>query len=556
MPENREDQCESDCESDHSDHNTDTEQSDDDEEEALSSGETCLGRDNETVWRMHPLQKRKSLKRKRKNIVIHLPGPKGEAKNANTIEDSWKLFFPDETIQYIVSCTNIYIDAMQPKFERSRDCKKTDFEEISAVLGLLYMAGLKKANHLNLLELWATDGSGIECFRATMNIKRFYFLLRALRFDDFRDRQQRRLQDNLAPIRYLLDEFISKCRQNYTIGEYGTIDEMLEAFRGRCKFRQYIGSKPNKYGIKVYALVDSRMFYTANLEVYAGKQPDGPYKLDNSARSVVMRLAQQILNTGRNLTMDNYFTSIPLGKELLEKRTTIVGTIRKNKKEIPPMFFNKGRPERSTMFVFSESGMLSSYLAKKNKNVLLYSTMHDDGTIDENTGDYFKPELVTFYNMTKGGVDVVDLLKSYYDVSRISCRWPLTIFFSLLNIGAINSQIIHHSNTGIKMERKDFLKSLAFYLMRPHQIKRFSVPNLPIDLKMSIKRIAKIEDESTISQKDAPSVSADQSSFCAFCPRRANKKTKKYCHQCRRPICPTHTVFTCGDCAQEHSISD
>nr|CAH7754011.1 unnamed protein product [Callosobruchus chinensis] len=110
----KKDTCHSDCESDHSDHNTDTEQSDDDEEEALSFGETCLGRDNETVWRMHPLQKRKSLKRKRKNIVIHLPGPKGEAKNANTIEDSWKLFFPDETIQYIVSCTNIYIDAMQP----------------------------------------------------------------------------------------------------------------------------------------------------------------------------------------------------------------------------------------------------------------------------------------------------------------------------------------------------------------------------------------------------------------------------------------------------------
>ena len=46
-----------------------------------------------------------------------------------------------------------------------------------------------------------------------------------------------------------------------------TIDEKLEAFRGRCGFKQYIPSKPNKYAIKIYALVDTKVLYTYNLGI-------------------------------------------------------------------------------------------------------------------------------------------------------------------------------------------------------------------------------------------------------------------------------------------------
>jgi hypothetical protein len=48
------------------------------------------------------------------------------------------------------------------------------------------------------------------------------------------------------------------------VGELVTIDEKLEKFRGNCPFRKYIASKPGKYGIKIYALVDYRIFYTQN----------------------------------------------------------------------------------------------------------------------------------------------------------------------------------------------------------------------------------------------------------------------------------------------------
>ncbi|KAK9730392.1 Transposase IS4 [Popillia japonica] len=56
-------------------------------------------------------------------------------------------------------------------------------------------------------------------------------------------------------------------------GENLTIDEKLEAFRGRCKFRQYLPSKPAKCEIKIFALVDAKLFYIYNLEIYTGKQP-------------------------------------------------------------------------------------------------------------------------------------------------------------------------------------------------------------------------------------------------------------------------------------------
>ena len=43
---------------------------------------------------------------------------------------------------------------------------------------------------------------------------------------------------------------VTKCKSHYSVGELVTIDEKLEKFRGNCPFRQYIASKPGKYGMK------------------------------------------------------------------------------------------------------------------------------------------------------------------------------------------------------------------------------------------------------------------------------------------------------------------
>ncbi|KFM56971.1 hypothetical protein X975_03242, partial [Stegodyphus mimosarum] len=134
--------------------------------------------------------------------------------------------------------------------------------------------------------------------------------------------------------------------------------------------------------------------------------------------------------------MDNWFMNFPL--ELLEKnKLTTVGTIRKNKKEIPKEFLpHKSRVVHSSLFGFYEKKIaLTSHVPKKGKSVLVLSSFILDDRIDLTAGDLCKPEMIIFYNLTKGGVDE---MCGTYSVSRKSCRWPLTVFFGLLNITGIN----------------------------------------------------------------------------------------------------------------------
>lgn len=128
------------------------------------------------------------------------------------------------------------------------------------------------------------------------------------------------------------------------------------------------------------------------MEIYAGKQPDGPFSIDNSPRNVVIRLIQPIRKTGRNMTIDNWFTQ--LADELLNQKLTLLGTIRKNKIQIPPEFkITKNRPVYSFYFGFCEKKVIVSNKPKNNKILLLLSTMHNDNSIDNTTSAARKPNI-------------------------------------------------------------------------------------------------------------------------------------------------------------------
>lgn len=410
-----------------------------------------------------------TVRTRRHNIISHLPGVVGDAKQAKSVLQTWSLFFTDEMLAGIVEYTNIYIDLVSANVINKRKVRPMSLVELKCLIGLLYLLSIHGGNRINLEEFWADDGLGMPRFIASMSLNRFRFLLRMLRFDDKRSRQERREKDLLCPVREIFERFVSNCRQHYCVGEYVTLDEMLWAFRGKCPFRIYMPNKPAKYGIKVYALVDARMNYTTNLEIYSGKQPSNEFLLSNKPDDVVERLCKPLSKSKRNITMDNWFTSYPIAMKMLrEYDLTIVGTVKKNKPQLPNIFINpKNRERYSSLFGFQESATLVSYIPNKNKNVILMSTMHHSGQIDESTKELKKPEIITFYNSTKAAVDVVDGMCVHFNVSRNSRRWPLTVFYQLLNIGGINANIIFKANNQIDTERRHFIKELGnfFYYL-------------------------------------------------------------------------------------------
>ncbi|KAB0790393.1 hypothetical protein PPYR_15241, partial [Photinus pyralis] len=230
-----------------------------DTEEEASDLPFFIGKDKLTKWsKIAP----PSDRTRAENIMTHLPGPKTAVKELKGALEILKHFFDSEMLKTIVECTNKHIEVEKENYTRERNAKETDVVEIQALISLLYLAGVLKSSRLNTEELWNNNGTGVEQFRLTMSKFRFQFLLQQLRFDDIATRTERRKIDKLAPIRDIFDSFVGKCKVAYTPFHNVTIDEKLEAFRGRCSFRQYIPSKPNRYGLKIFALVDSKTFYT------------------------------------------------------------------------------------------------------------------------------------------------------------------------------------------------------------------------------------------------------------------------------------------------------
>ena len=73
------------------------------------------------------------------------------------------------------------------------------------------------------------------------------------------------------------------------------------------------------------------------MQVYIRKDA-GLARETNQGTRVVFDFAEDINNSCQNITCDNFFTNLSLARKLLQKKLTLIGTMRKNKPELPTEF--------------------------------------------------------------------------------------------------------------------------------------------------------------------------------------------------------------------------
>uniref|UniRef100_A0A1B6HM46 PiggyBac transposable element-derived protein domain-containing protein n=1 Tax=Homalodisca liturata TaxID=320908 RepID=A0A1B6HM46_9HEMI len=236
-----------------------------------------------------------------------------------------------------------------------------------------------------------------------------------------------------------------------------------------------------------------------------------------------------------------------LGRFIVNTKCNISRDFKKNKKELPPELISKNRPLKSSIFAYQKDKTIVSYVPKRNKVVVLLSTMHlEDDSIDESTGDDNKPNIITFYNMTKSGVDVVDKLCTTYSTSRKTNRWPLVLFFRILDLAGVNSLVLFNSNVPQnKLSRKSFLEELGLSFVDDQVTLRATTSRLPKAIRKRAAKRAKLDD---VPPPAAPV--PGRKVRCSVCPRMKDMKVKTTCYKCNKPMCNTHMKTICEPCLE------
>lgn len=350
--------------------------------------------------------------------------------------------------------------------------RDVDSTEMNAFLGLVLLRGVYMASGESVDELWSKD-HGRVMFSQTMPLSRFKSIRRHLRFDNPDTRGARGMRDKLAAVRLLIDGFVANSQLALVPNESVTVDEQLYPYRGRCPFIQYMPSKPSKYGLKFWLLCDSTHYFCYNLHLYTGKE-DRPKEV-GLGEHVVFELAQFLFGSGRNITTDNFFTSLALARKLKTKQLTLVGTVRHSRREIPKSLTDhRHKNLYSSTFVFSEVDrmLLVSYKAKPSKTILLLSSQHQVASVSEQKKK--KPNVIEYYNSTKGGVDAMDERVGTYTTKYATRRWPAVVFCNILDISSFNAYVLHSLirpewNASKSHRRRLFLIELANKLSQPQR---------------------------------------------------------------------------------------
>ena len=220
--------------------------------------------------------------------------------------DFFELFFTERLYRLIVRETNRYARQEQQRLGKDLRWRELTIDEFRTWLGLYFAMGLVQKPSISAYwernKITSTPGFG-----QTMPRERFGSILRFLHFVDNNSAPPREEdRDRLFKIRPVIEELRHQFQLNYILSREISIDETMVKFKGRKFYRQFLPSKPIRFGFKLFTLAESKSGYIWNFEIYTGRKGEAE---ENQTKKVVVRLMSPLEDKGYRLFTDNFYSS-------------------------------------------------------------------------------------------------------------------------------------------------------------------------------------------------------------------------------------------------------
>ena len=353
-------------------------------------------------------------------------------------------------MDYIVYESNLYSATIDP---RPLGLSIDELEKCLAVVMFMSLIPLSNSRHFWSLGLRILQVSYILSRRRFEEIKRFIHFNNNSRMAPSGDDNF----DRLFKVRPLLDHLREKYN-SITMPQTLCIDEQMIPFKGKSALKQYIPSKPHKYGYKVFILCSNKGIIH-DFEVYTGKiePPAGEPDLGASS-NIVVRLSKIIpVDKNQLLFFDNWFTSVPLICHLAKSKVLCLGTVRSNRLRGCTLPSDKdmkklGRGAYLEKECTIDNIKLRTIRWMDTKAVTLLTSFDSAQpltsvkryeTKSKKRIDVSCPNAVVTYNAHMRGVDLLDFLIALYRIKLRSKKYYHRLFFHFLDMTVVTSWLLY-----------------------------------------------------------------------------------------------------------------
>lgn len=433
-------------------------------------------------------------------------------------------FLPQQLMEEFAEHTN----AAAP-----HDWRHTTARELYAFLGVHIFMGIDR---LPRTELYWSETFGHPRITSLFSRDRFQQLLSYFRVVPAPVAATPR--NPIPHVRALAEKLNASFAAHFTPTEHLALDEAMCAWKGRAAIKQYIPSKPHKWGYKIYCLASEN--YLLHFEVYEGKEEDPSES--GATYDTVLRMVQPYQDQQLILFTDNWFTSPALLNALKDRGIRLCGSVRSNRRGMPKLPKDAVRALGRGEWIQRQKGDMSLAVWKDQRAVwVLYNHVSPRAasTLDRwgEEGEKVSvgcPRAIHDYFYHARSVDVLSQLHYAYPIGRKAMRcWPRLAWW-LLDMCIINAFKLW--SIGEKpLGQLPFREQLMHELMEQYASERRAA-QVRAHLNAGFPHA-----------KDHYPEHVDARGDCVECSRRPvhRARTQIICHACQVHLC-------IGECFSQH----